>query len=248
MLHKKSAINPERLLEEIQELLETASKEYASDGKILVEIGRMQLLLNDAPGAKSYFQRAIDLNPRNMSARYLLAKILMREKDLHNALQICNQGTLLKEDEVLLSRLKLEIMHKLNFENTTIIEQYKNYLKDVPNDYFTKLCFASYLYLEGFDECADIFKELKYIPFISFREKRILVKEVDKHLNNKNISEKGIVKITTPSGFLLKTERFSSRTFVYCFFIKGGRIGDRITYTVKFNYIGPIAIYPKKIF
>ncbi|MFY9119289.1 MAG: SIR2 family protein [Syntrophomonadaceae bacterium] len=238
-----------KIIEEIQDILSEATRLYPTDPLIMVEVGRLQEIIPNLDSAKSYFQKAIDISPRNISARYLLAKILIKEDDLARALEICSEGVILKDDEVLLNRLLLEIMHKLGAKEENIIDQYNRYLKTVQHDYFMKLCYGAYLYILEDDFCSDIFSELRINSFLSNSEKHRLQANVDNHINIHNFVENLFVKIETPRGYLLQTERFSSRTLAFCnqkYIIDKVSIGSRIQCSTGFCYMGPL-VYKAKV-
>lgn len=190
----------QKLIEEIQDILSEATRLYPSDSMIIGEVGRFQEIIPNVESAKAYFQKAIDLNPRNMSARYLLSKILINQNDVNKALEICSEGVILKDDEVLLNRLLLEIMHKSGTKKDIILDQYSRYLATIKNDFFIKLCHGAYLYLLEDDSCSDIFADLRINPFISNREKYRFEPHIKKHLNITDFTENAFVKIQTPRG------------------------------------------------
>jgi len=238
----------EKLIEEIQELLEEATKNHPNDSYIMVESGKMNELLENIPNAKNYFQKAIDLDPRNMSARFLLSKILIGEGEYKKALSICIEGTLLKNDAVLLNRLKLELMHILEANYNDVKEEYEKYLRTIKDDYYIKLCFAAFLYINKDDYCSEVFKELRYSPNLSYSEKHKIF-NVERHIKNGSLTEIGYVSRITPSGYLVKTERFHTRTKFYCHENNIGKLekNDRIKCEIRFLPLGPVAVNAKKI-
>jgi PAS domain S-box-containing protein len=233
----------QKLIEEIQDILSEATRLYPSDSLIMGEVGRFQEIIPNVESAKNYFQKAIDLNPRNMSARFLLSKILINQNDISKALEICSEGVILKDDEVLLNRLLLETMHKSGTKKDIILDQYNRYLRIVKNDFFIKLCHGAYLYLLEDDSCSNIFADLRINPFISNREKYRFEPHVKKHINITDFAENAFVKTKTPRGYLLQTERFSSRTLIYCNdnnIIQPVDDGTRIRCHISFCYMGPV--------
>jgi len=240
--HQRFNPDGQELLVEIQNLLETAAKYYPNESSFLVQEGRLQNLLRNTPEAKKYFERALNLNPLNMPARYLLAKIVMFE-DLSEALDITYEGCKLKQDEVLLNRLRLEIMHKLKFDYTKMINEYKEYFNSVKDDWFAKLCCGAYQYINGDDDCTDIFTEFKFNPFLTANKKYGIVWSVEKHLGVDAFYENARLVTPVPKGYLLQNERFASRTLIYCpkNNIDNVQENGRYQCRIKFNYLGPRA-------
>ncbi|AFV02983.1 MULTISPECIES: hypothetical protein [unclassified Dehalobacter] len=232
----------EQLLEEIQKLMEEATREQPNDSAILVEAGRLQEILVNNPVAKGYFNRALELNPRNMSARFLLSRILMAEKEFNHAYKICSEGVLLKEDEILLNRLRFELMHKLNIDFETIKSEYAKYTQTVPEDIFIKLCYAAYLYINNDDQCTDIFIELRNNPTLNHKEKHETMR-VERIMNIHYLRESGYVIASTPAGYLCRTERFDTRTTFYCHrrFVNNVHENTRIESVTRFSCQGPLS-------
>lgn len=232
----------DNIIEDIQRLLEEAIKHYPNDSNITVEIGRLEEILNNRPSAKAYFNKAIELSPKNMAARFLLAKIFYREKFFKNAYDICEGGLNIKEDEVLLGRLKLEIMHRLEFNVSEISEAYLKYTKFNKNDSFIKLCFAAYLYINKSDFCEKYFAELRKLATLNSREKHIVQDSVNYHINVNDFTETGRV-VNIGNRNMIETERFKTTTKVTCTTLsQNKRNYIRVRYLVKFNYMGPVAI------
>ncbi|MFP4698575.1 MAG: SIR2 family protein [Eubacteriales bacterium] len=246
--YKKFNSSSEELIEEIHSLLEEGTKNHPNDSYIMAESGKLNELLENIPKAKRYFKKAIELDPRNMSARFLLSKILIKEGENKEALKICTEGTLLKKDEVLLNRLKLEIMHELDMDKANIDEEYHKYFDTIEEDYYIKVCYAAYLYINKDDNCSDYFKEMRYSSNLSYQEKHNIY-NIERHLKSNNLKEIGYVDRITPSGYLLKTERFNTRTSFYCHNKIIGKLekNERINCIIRFSPQGPVAIKVKKI-
>lgn len=237
----------EELLEQIQRVLEDGNKEYPNDSSLISEVGRLNSIKLNEPEAKKHFIKAINLNPRNMSARFLLSKILLNEGKLNEALKYCTEGVLLKEDEVLLNRIRFEIMHKLDMIPETIIAEYVKYLTFSEQDFYIKLCYGAFLYIIGNDMCTDIFSDLRINSYLSKIEKRHNY-NIEKTLNIDYFTDIGYVDRITPVGYLLRSERFSTRTLFYCHnnLVKK-RLKDktRLECNIKFNHLGAYAVTAK---
>lgn len=246
---QKFGPNGQDLLIEIQSLLETAVKIYPNESNFIVQEGRLQNLLSNTPEAKKYFERAKNLNPYNMSARFLLAKILVSENNLPDAFDIVYEGCKLKQDEVLLNRLRFEIMHKLHTEYREMIKEYKEYFNIVKDDWFARICCAAYQYINEDDECTDLFTEFKYNPYLSAKDKFGIVWSIDNHLGIDKFHENSRVVTQVPRGYLLKSERFDTRTYIYCpeRNIEYSEENNRYQCIVRFNYLGPRAFKAKTI-
>lgn len=238
----------DNIVEDIQRVIEEAIKHHPNDSYITLEIGRLDGILNNRPSAKTHFKRAIELSPKNMAARFLLAKIYYKDKQYKDAFAICEAGLKLKEDEILLGRLALEIMHRLPFDFQTINEAYLKYLKTNKNDSFVKLCFAAYLYINKSDHCDKYFAELRSNPQLTSREKHTIIDLVNVHLNVANYEETGRVVNSFDAGCMIETERFKTTTKVFCSNLRNNQKSyTRVNYVIKFNFSGPVAIKARVI-
>lgn len=244
MWAKKSGQQNEKLIEDIQGLKEEASKKHPNDPLLLTEYGKISDLLEDDKQAEVYFEKAISINPRNMAARYLLARLRMKSGFIDQAFEIVNKGVDLNQDEVSLNRLRFEIIHKLDkFTSIQIVAEYSKYLSVNPRDNFIRLCYASYLYTQKEDHCDTLFAELRYSPFLGYSEKLKIMSDVNRIANIEGIEEVGQVVKETPRGYYLRTERFVTKTFVFLSKNKLNELRNRqrVRYKVLFNYLGAFA-------
>lgn len=243
--YKKDSNQDDELIVEIQNLIDEASVKNPNDTLILTEHGKVYQLLKDPIQSKSYFEKAIRINSRNMAARYLLARILMKSNNLGEAFKICDDGIKLKRDEISLNRLRFELIHKFDkytFED--LRNEYISYLSHYPKDSFIKLCFAAYLYTNKSKECDKWFNELRYSDYMSFTDKLKIIYDVNKTINQEKFQETGMVARITATGYYLKSIRFNSRTMVFLHknSIDELNISDRVNYTLLFNYSGGFAV------
>src|SRR5690606_11668312 len=243
--YKKDANQNDELIVEIQNLIDEASLKNPNDTLILTEHGKLYQLLKDPEQSKTYFEKAVRINSRNMAARYLLASLFMKSNHLEDAFEICDEGVKLKKDEISLNRLRFELMHKLDrFSFTEIKDEYLTYLSNYPKDSFIKLCFAAFLYINKSKECDKLFGELRYSDYMSFTDKLKVIYDVNKTINQEEFRETGMVASITATGFYLKSIRFNSRTMV---FLHKNIVGDlnsldRVHYKLLFNYSGGFAV------
>lgn len=247
--YKKDDCQSDELIVEIQNLIDEATFKNPNDTLLLTEYGKVYQLLKDSEKSKDYFNKAIEINPRNMAARYLLTRIFMSEGEYKLALNICDDGIKLKKDEVSINRLRFELLHiKDDISDDFIINEYEIYLSNFPKDNFIKLCYASYLYTLKKKACDKLFNELRYSEFMSYTDKLKINYEVNKILNCENFIEVGFVATITPVGYYLKSERFDSKTMVYLSKsqLPNLRKMDRVKYNLLFNYLGGFANQAEK--
>lgn len=248
--YKKFDQQNEKLLEEIQVLIEEASIKHPNDTMLITEQGRFHDLLEKSAKAKGYFEKAIVLNPRNMSARYLLARINLKQNLLDDALKVCDDGIKLKNDEFFLNRLRFEIMHKANKPVQQIKDEYIKSFSHFKDDHFLRLCCGAFLYLNADDFCTKIFSDLRIAPFMSHKEKLKVVYEVNRFIAANNFVETGFVTKLNPTGFYLQSERFRTKTLSFLLkykFSDSNKLKEksRVTYKVMFSYLGPVAFESK---
>ncbi|QXP58753.1 SIR2 family protein [Olleya sp. HaHaR_3_96] len=243
--YKKDTNQDDELIVEIQNLIDEASLKNPNDTLILTEHGKVYQLLKDPEQSKSYFEKAVRINSRNMAARYLLARIFMKSGHFEEAFKVCDDGVKLKRDEISLNRLRFELMHKLDrFSFDELKNEYVTYLSNYPKDSFIKLCYSAFLYINKSKECDKLFGDLRYSDYMSFTDKLKVIYDVNRTINQEDFRETGMVASTTATGYYLKSTRFNSRTMVFMHknIVGEVNVSDRVHYKLLFNYSGGFAV------
>ncbi|MGG5600619.1 SIR2 family protein [Myroides sp. C8-3] len=233
---------------EIQDLINEAISKNPNDTLLNTEYGKFyNNLLNDVELSKKYFTKALEINKRNMGARYLLASIYLDNGEIEDALKICEEGLQFKKDEISLIRLKFNLLHKLPTKYTVdnILSEYDLYTNLFPKDSYIKLCYASYLYILGDKKTNAIFSELRYSDYTSSIDKYKVIYTINEIINNKDFVEEGYIISQTYTGFYIRTTRFDSKTFAFLNKTQiplniSLKVGNKIKYSLYFNYSGAV--------
>jgi tetratricopeptide (TPR) repeat protein len=228
------------LLLEIQSLIEESAKKHPNDTLLLTEAGKLNELFEKTEDAKDYFFQALSINERNSSARYLLAKILYKNGQKDEALKLCEDGYNLNPDEILLNRLRFELMHNLGFSKDDIKDSYIKLFSLVKNDYYLKACCAAFLYVNSDSYCDKIYTELRNTSSISSEEKYKVIYQLPKIICAESFEENGSIVKIQPTGYNVKTDRFNCKTTAYLRSKKRLNERTKIKYKLSFNYLGPV--------
>lgn len=242
--YQKFDSNDSLILQEIQQIIDEASKKHPNDHMILTEYGKLDKLLNKTSSAIDYFTKAITINDRNFAARNLLARALYSKGDIQEAFNICEKGLAISNENYQLNRTRFQLAHKLIFNTQKLKEDYSSILRNSHDDYLM-LMFAAFLYSIGDKDCEKMFSKLKKSPNISFEERFLPHYELQNLLNIKSLREFGIIENVSPTGYRIRTTRFN--TYVFAFLPRRRnsilyKKGDSFEYQYTFTFAGPYVI------
>jgi len=240
----------EVIIKDIEKSLQTAKQHFPEQEFIMDIEARFKEAIDNEPRALEILRQAYDLNKASPYIALRYAKTLENRGSLEEALQVLEQTIKLNPNEFDVAfRYAYLLSQQLNPNYVQIISYYRRSFTLGDNRYESQFWYGRALYINNeIEKATEQFKTLsraKVNPEFKKTPRGVMDSK-----DNIRTFRGSIARIEASYAFLTR-EAFSDHIFIYRHSLKLDwiklKVGGRVSFSIMFNYYGPVAMDIKLI-